>query len=932
MEQLVGRQLGKYDIVEMIGKGGMAAVYKGYQASMNRYVAVKVMAQQFSDDEAFVNRFKNEAQLIAQLEHAHILPVYDFGEQEGLLYIAMRYLPTGTLEDRIVAGGMPTKDAVSIFTQVASALDYAHSQGIIHRDLKPANILIDAQGNAFLSDFGIAKSLEGGQNLTGTGSVVGTPTYMSPEQGLGEEIDARTDIYALGIMLFEMLTGRVPFSADNPMAVMLKHINEPPPALRQFKESIHEEIEGVVLQAIAKEKEARFQTAREMIDALNYAVQLASGNVTVRPPRPAAARTIASSPLAPTMPTPVAGAPQPATAATVPGAAAVAEAGITAPPAPTHVSELAALDDIKVELNALSTWLAKREWLGHWLQAGGLSAATFVLLLRLTEGALLEVGLLSLVPGLLLYGLLRAPMVGALTSMLLILIPLLAHSPGLAALWLIGTVIAGARLSSREIMLSLFTLVAAGHPLGWVVPLLFPWWVRSRRMVVPAAFGVIYATLFAITLGWPDAGGLLPVPRFPADILADLSFSAYDTTYLGLFEDADRWLFYRELDLVTDNILLTADFLSSVLEATRGLPFVAAAAWALASVLTTSNARVSSRVLRASGIGLGYLLLVGVHVAYHPEDIPLPGVTVVSLLLTVVAAAAAFALSQWPIQADPAKGSQSGTILNLLRRTLGAFYMALGVGFFAGLLMRPLYSIPMWLVAGLGILVTIANPLIGPPITFAALVAALLQDHRALGVILAVTLFLWVILSFAFDRRRPRTWNPLGAGMIIGSPGMALMGILPLGPISMGALEAQVPSALLAIAAQVVLVTAVSPRIDAFALIVQIITALAGVLVVERLMSVGLLSNLHQKLRRLIFTGAIALAMAVSYYTLGRAAPDMFWLGMLVSVVAGAMFVLAMGNRAMFWRQFIERKDEDEIEEAADEDVTGPWARSKKQP
>src|SRR5262249_21352063 len=149
---------------------------EGHQPSMNRTVAVKVMAQQFTGDDSFIQRFKNEAQLIAHLEHAHILPVYDFGEQEGTLYIVMRYLDAGTLEDRIGEKGMGIKDAVGLFNQLASALDYAHSNGVIHRDLKPSNVLVDKQGNAFLSDFGIAKSIEGTQNLTGTGGVVGTPT------------------------------------------------------------------------------------------------------------------------------------------------------------------------------------------------------------------------------------------------------------------------------------------------------------------------------------------------------------------------------------------------------------------------------------------------------------------------------------------------------------------------------------------------------------------------------------------------------------------------------------------------------------------------------------------------------------------------------------------------------------------------------------
>src|SRR5512143_3651232 len=270
----VGKRLGNYDIIRLIGKGGMAGVYEAHQPSMNRNVAIKLMAQSISEDPSFVQRFKNEAQLIARLEHAHILPVYDFGQEGGDLYIVMRYLDAGTLEDRITAGGMDVKEAVDIFTQLASAMDYAHSKGVIHRDLKPSNVLIDNQGNAFLSDFGIAKSLEGGtQNLTGTGGVVGTPTYMSPEQGLGGDIDGRSDIYALGVILFEMLTGKVPFTGDNPMQVMLKHINDMPPYPSSVKPEIPPAIESVVMRALAKEPENRFPTARAMSKALQDAYE-----------------------------------------------------------------------------------------------------------------------------------------------------------------------------------------------------------------------------------------------------------------------------------------------------------------------------------------------------------------------------------------------------------------------------------------------------------------------------------------------------------------------------------------------------------------------------------------------------------------------------------------------------------------------------------
>nr|MBN1229600.1 serine/threonine protein kinase [Anaerolineae bacterium] len=924
MEQLIGKTLGNYEIVELIGKGGMAAVYKGFQSSMNRHVAVKIMAQQYSSDPAFVGRFKNEAQVIAQIEHAHILPVYDFGEHDGMLYIVMRYLPTGTLEDRIVEGGMPGKDAVAIFKQIASALDFAHSRGIIHRDLKPANILIDGQGNAFLSDFGIAKSLEGGQNLTGTGSVVGTPTYMSPEQGLGEDIDSRTDIYALGVMLFEMLTGRVPFTADNPMAVMLKHINEAPPSVRSFNPNIHPEVEAVVLQAMAKERADRFQKAEEMIEALEYAVSAATGAaVATRPDSFHSIEAVSSAagPI-PTLSAPVSGIPQSATAVPFPGA----------PGMPAPLSPLAQLDEIKIDLNSISTWIASKEWLGTWVQALGLSLATFVMLLRLTENATLEVGLLSLVPGILLYGLLRAPMVGALTSMLLILAPLLAHAPGLAVIWLVATIVVGARLSSREIMLMLVTAAVAGNPLGWLVPLLAPWWLRARRVVTPVALGTIFAVLFAITLGWPDAGGLLPAPTLSPDVKEKLFFTDFNTTYLGLFEDSSTWLGYTDMQGLLATLLHTNTTIGNIIVDTLGLPLIIAAAWALAAVLSVSNRRVDHPALRAMGLGLGFSLLLSVHLLYRPEAAGLDNIRFFPILLAVLTLPISFLLSQWPIQADPAAGSKSGTNLNLLRRTAGAFFMSLGVSFFAAYLIdSPTFPAIVW--GGIiGTLATIANPLIGPPLVFASLIAALAPVRLTQTIIVAIILFLYVVVSFFFDKRRPRAWNPLGAGVIIGSPGMAGLGILPLGALSLGALEAQVPSALLIIATHIILVAVLGNQVNPLAFITQVITALAGILVIERLMSIKLLDTLNQKLRRLIFTVGMALIMAISYYTVGNVAEGMFFRALLLSIITSGALVAAMGNRAMFWRQFIERKEDEEPEDyTLDEDITGPWARQRPQ-
>ena len=929
MEELVGKQLGNYQIVELIGKGGMAAVYKAYQSSMNRHVAIKVMSQQFGEEDEFVQRFENEARLIAQLEHAHILPVYDFGKQEGMLYIVMRYLPTGTLQSRIGENGMNLAEAVQVFSQLASALDYAHTRGVVHRDLKPANILIDAQGNSFLSDFGIAKSLTETQNLTGTGGVVGTPTYMSPEQGLGQELDGRSDVYALGVMLFEMLTGRQPFVAENPMAVMLKHINDPPPRLRNFKPELHEEIERVVLRAMAKDPADRFQTAQGMADALNRALAVSRGEVA--PTRSSAPATLTgeAAASAATLPSPVASS---AGVSTVAAGAAGApptvarETAIAAPPAAPPKPALARLDDIQIELTGISAWLAKNAWIGSWGQAILLSLTTFVFLFRLTPGSLAEIGLLSLVPGVLIYGLLRAPTVGALISMLFILPPLLIAAPGLAIIWLLVTFIAGARLNSREILLMLLIAAVAGHPLALIIPLAASWWFRTRRTVLPMALGVTLATLFALLLGWPNAGGLLPAPVLGEAALENVVLQAPARSYLSLFENLGIWSIWTDFPAIGSSIGATINLLGSVFARTNGVLLIVAAVWALSAALTTSNRRNESPAMRALGLGLAYLLLISTHLFLRPGPLSAPGRA--AIVLTLLSGPLAFLVTQWPIMPDPAAGNSTSTVLQLQRQTLGALFMALGVAFFAGRLAdTPWYAL-LWIGGMAGTLATVTNPLIGPPLVFAAISITFFPTRPVLAGIVGILLIIYLIVSFFFDQRRPRRWNPVGAGFILGAPGLAGVGALALGPLSLGAYEAQVPATLLAVAAHVVMF-AVSPGNSPLTFIVQVIVTMAGVLSVERLMGSNLLTSLHHKLRRLLFTISIALIMTVLYYTLGNVASVPLWQALVVSVSAAAVMVAALGNRAMFWREVFEREQEEIEEEIYDMEVTGPFQRSK---
>ncbi len=270
MARQEGVTIGPYRVVEQVGLGGMATVYKAYQPSMERYVALKILPQHYARDASFVQRFIREARTIANLEHRNILPVYDFGEQDGVTYLAMRFLEGGTLKDILQLGRLTLSDASELLSQIAAALDYAHRQGVIHRDVKPANIMVDNEGWAYLTDFGIAKALEGTSDLTQ--GAIGTPAYMAPEQSMGQGVDARTDIYALGIILYEMVTGRVPYEADTPMAVALAHVHSPLPMPREIDPNIPEPIEQVILKAVAKEPADRYQTAGEFATALREAI------------------------------------------------------------------------------------------------------------------------------------------------------------------------------------------------------------------------------------------------------------------------------------------------------------------------------------------------------------------------------------------------------------------------------------------------------------------------------------------------------------------------------------------------------------------------------------------------------------------------------------------------------------------------------------
>lgn len=262
-------KIGRYEIRAELGRGGMATVYHGYDPRFEREVAVKVLPSELlHSDPQFKLRFEREAKIIAQLEHPSIVPVYDVGDENGQPYFVMRYMNGGSLAERIKKEMMSVEEAAKILGQIAPGLDEAHSKGIVHRDLKPSNILFDSKGTPYISDFGIAKLTQAqASSVTGSG-IIGTPAYMAPEQAAGEAVDGRSDIYALGIILFEMLTGRQPYEADTPMAVAIKHITEPVPRILEANPNLPPEVDDIIQKAMAKRKEDRFATAMELVDAL----------------------------------------------------------------------------------------------------------------------------------------------------------------------------------------------------------------------------------------------------------------------------------------------------------------------------------------------------------------------------------------------------------------------------------------------------------------------------------------------------------------------------------------------------------------------------------------------------------------------------------------------------------------------------------------
>jgi eukaryotic-like serine/threonine-protein kinase len=285
-DPLIGRVIGGYRLERLLGRGGMASVYLAWDEKLRRQVVVKVMLPFQAGDDSFQARFRQEALATAKLAHPNIVHIYDLGQQADLTYMVMEFLPGGSVHDLIASKGrVDPERSVAITSQMALALDYAHQNGIIHRDVKPANILFAKDDRAVLTDLGIARALEG-PRLTRAMLAVGTPEYMSPEQGRGDPIDGRSDLYSLGIVLYELLSGVIPYHADTPWGIIYKHLNEPLPPIQKINGNISLALRSVVEKGLAKRPEDRFQTGHEMADALRRALEAPGKRLYPPPPVP----------------------------------------------------------------------------------------------------------------------------------------------------------------------------------------------------------------------------------------------------------------------------------------------------------------------------------------------------------------------------------------------------------------------------------------------------------------------------------------------------------------------------------------------------------------------------------------------------------------------------------------------------------------------
>jgi len=268
----VGENIGPYRIIEQFGQGGMATVFKAYHASLDRYVALKALHPAFNQDPNFEARFQREARVVAKLEHPNIVPIYDYAEYEKRPYLVMKFIEGVTLKARMDQKPLSANEITKIVEAVGSALSYAHKQGVLHRDIKPSNVLLANDGQIYLADFGLARIAQSGESTLSSDMIMGTPQYISPEQAMGKsDLDARTDLYSFGVMLYEMAVGKVPFNADTPFSIIHDHIFSPLPLPRAVNPNVSEAVERVLLKALAKERDDRFEDASHLVNAFKEA-------------------------------------------------------------------------------------------------------------------------------------------------------------------------------------------------------------------------------------------------------------------------------------------------------------------------------------------------------------------------------------------------------------------------------------------------------------------------------------------------------------------------------------------------------------------------------------------------------------------------------------------------------------------------------------
>ncbi len=286
MPFVVGESIGPYRILEQLGRGGMATVFKAYHAALDRYVAIKALHPAFMEDPNFLARFQREARVVAKLEHPNIVPIYDFAEYEGRPYLVMKYIEGETLKARLGQGIIEQSELIGIVEAVGAGLFYAHNEGILHRDVKPSNVLLGFDGRIYLADFGLARIAEAGESTLSSDMMPGTPQYISPEQAMGlGELDERTDIYSFGVMLYELVVGQVPFSADTPFSIIHDHIYTPLPLPSMVNPNVPEAMERVLLKALAKERDDRYPDAVALADAFtqSFSAEIGSAPVDVPP-------------------------------------------------------------------------------------------------------------------------------------------------------------------------------------------------------------------------------------------------------------------------------------------------------------------------------------------------------------------------------------------------------------------------------------------------------------------------------------------------------------------------------------------------------------------------------------------------------------------------------------------------------------------------